>query len=54
MMTPEEIDACTRRLQFLEKSEALPPETIRDLKIWWKEKLREFGREKVIPFPERR
>lgn len=50
-MTAAEMDSATRRLQFLERSESLSKETIRDLKSWWREKLREAGREKIIPFP---
>ena len=53
-MTPAQMDSATLRLQFLEKSESLPAETIHDLKIWWREKLREAGREKIIPFPKER
>ena len=53
-MTPAEMDAATRRLQFLEKSGSLPADTIRDLKLWWREKIRDAGREKIIPFPKER
>ena len=53
-MTAAEMDSATLRLQFLEQSESLPKETIRDLKSWWRVKLREAGREKIIPFPEER
>lgn len=53
-MTAAEMDSATLRLQFLEQSESLPKETIRDLKSWWREKLREAGREKIIPFPTER
>lgn len=47
-MTPAEFDAATLRLQFLEKSGSLPAETIRDLKLWWSEKIRES--KKITPF----
>lgn len=50
-MTSEQMDSATLRLRFLEQSKSLPKETIRDLKSWWREKLREAGREKIIPFP---
>lgn len=53
-MTAAEMDAATLRLQFLADSQSLPTETIRDLKIWWRAKLREAGREKIIPFPKER
>ena len=53
-MTAAEMDAATLRLQFLADSQSLPAETIRDLKIWWRTKLREAGREKIIPFPKER
>lgn len=47
-MTPEQMDSATRRLQFLEKSGSLPAETIRDLKLWWREKI--LAEKKIIPF----
>lgn len=53
-MTAAEMDAATRRLQFLADSQSLPAETISDLKRWWREKRREAGREKIIPFPKER
>ena len=53
-MTAAEMDSATLRLQFLADSQSLPAETVRDLKSWWREKLREAGREKIIPFPEER
>lgn len=51
-MTGAEMDAATLRLRELEEKKLLPKETIRDLKIWWRGKLREYGREKIIPFPK--
>ena len=59
-MTAEERTQATERLHELERKQALPPETLRDLREWWREKQREFGAKiihfptgKVIPFPTR-
>lgn len=39
-MTAAEISEATRRLRELEEKRLLPEETIRELKRWWREKIR--------------
>lgn len=52
-MTVSEAKSGTQRLRELEEKKILPEETIRLLKKWWREKLREGEHGKIIPFPER-
>ena len=48
-MTAKEKEKATFRLKELERRRVLPEETLRDLKKWWREKLRESGG-KIIAF----
>ena len=53
-MTAAEISAATQRLRELEEKQLLPSDTIRELKSWWREKLRTDklpNHPKVILFP---
>lgn len=52
-MTREQAKAMSERLRYLERENLLPAATIRDLKDWWYEHLREEGiiGRKVLPFP---
>ena len=38
-MTAAEIATATQRIRELEEKHLLPPDTIRELKSWWREKL---------------
>lgn len=53
-MTRKEIEQGSRRLEFLEKSQSLPQDTLDDLKAWWAEKVRENGGRKILPFEVKR
>lgn len=52
-MTASQMDEATLRLKELERQKVLPEETIRDLKNWWREKLRETSGAKIIQFDTR-
>ena len=48
-MTAKEKEKATFRLKELERRRVLPEETLRDLRKWWREKLRE-SESKIIAF----